>query len=322
MGVDAEAGGDIDIGTMFGAGKAQTFLGLPYASDVDALGPGAAIVGVPVMTPYRSVGSYCAGAPRAIRDAIAPYAANLHHVDFDVGGPIFPDRVVSAVDLGDLPYHEHDFAANRRALERLVQRARMRGAVPIVIGGDDSVPIPLFAALAGGGEFSVVQIDAHIDWRDDVDGERFGLSSNMRRASEMAHITRIVQLGQRGIGSARERDYRDALDWGVEFIPARELDGYDMSRVTNTLAVGEQVVIAIDIDGLDPSVVPGVIGRGPGGLSYWQCVNLIHGIAARARIAAFSLVEFMPERDVSGLGALVAARLIVNALAAVARQQG
>lgn len=310
-----------DLGRMFGADEVSTFLGLPGAADVDAIAAGAAIIGVPVMTPYRSVGPYCAAAPQAIRRAIAPYAANLHHVDFDLGGTIFPDGTVSAVDLGDLRYDETDFAANRRALETLIQRARAHDAVPIVIGGDDSVPIPMFEALAGGGDFSVVQVDAHIDWREEVDGERFGLSSNMRRASEMAHIRRIIQLGQRGIGSAREQDYRDALAWGVEFVPARELHAADMSRVTDTIARDDQVIIAIDIDGLDPSVVPGVIGRGPGGLGYWQCVNLIHGIAARARIAAFSLVEFVPQRDVDGLGALVAARLVVNALAAVARQQ-
>ena len=69
---------------MFGAGgRAFLVAARPY---VDAIGPGAAIIGVPVMTPYRSVGSYCR---RAAGDSprIAPYAANLHHVDFDVGGP-------------------------------------------------------------------------------------------------------------------------------------------------------------------------------------------------------------------------------------------
>ena len=77
--------------------------------------------------------------------------------------------------------------------------------------------------------------------------------------------------------------------------------------------------MALDVDGLDPGVVPGVIGRAPGGLSYWQMVDLIHGVAARGRIAAFSLVEFMPERDVDGLGALAAARILANVVGALAR---
>ena len=59
------------------------------------------------------------------------------------------------------------------------------GAVPMVLGGDDSIPIPVLQAYADRGPVTVVQIDAHIDWRDEVKGERWGLSSTMRRASEM-----------------------------------------------------------------------------------------------------------------------------------------
>ena len=95
------------------------------------------------------------------------------------------------------------------------------GAVPILLGGDDSLPIPMLEAYAGRGRFTILQIDAHIDWRDEVQGERLGLSSGMRRASEMAHIERIIQVGQRGIGSARPSDLADARDWGVTFFPAR-----------------------------------------------------------------------------------------------------
>ena len=67
--------------------------------------------------------------------------------------------------------------------------------------------------------------------------------------------------------------------------------------------------------------MPGVIGRAPGGLSYWQSVELIQGVARKARLSAFNLVEFMPERDVEQLGALVCARLVANVLGAVARSK-
>ena len=77
-----------------------------------------------------------------------------------------------------------------------------------MIGGDDLVPIPLFEAFAGRGSYTVLQIDAHIDWRDDVNGERLGLSSTMRRASEMGQIGRIIQVGQRGIGQPAQRTWR------------------------------------------------------------------------------------------------------------------
>jgi arginase family enzyme len=85
-----------------------------------------------------------------------------------------------------------------------------RGAVPFLLGGDDSLPIPMLEAFGAhrGKRLTILQIDAHIDWRDEVGGERLGLSSTMRRASEMGHVERIIQVGQRGIGSARRRMWR------------------------------------------------------------------------------------------------------------------
>jgi agmatinase len=308
-----------NVGAMFGASVTETFLGLPKAEDLTAREARIAILGVPCATPYQSVGPYCAGAPRAIRDAIAGYAANLHHVDFDLGGPIFPDAV-NAVDGGDLACAAVDPAANRAAIREAVATVVARGAVPIVIGGDDSVPIPVIEAFQGRGPFTIVQIDAHIDWRDEVAGERFGLSSTMRRASEMPHIERIIQVGQRAIGSARPDDLADAQAWGAVIVPARAVHEDGIGSVLDAVPAGSQVLITLDCDGLDPAVMPGVIAPAPGGLSYWQAIGILHGIAAKARIAAFDIVEFVPERDVAGLGALTAARIIINVLGLISRQ--
>jgi agmatinase len=308
-----------NIGAMFGATETETFLGLPKAGNLAELDAGIAILGVPCATPYGSVGPYCAGAPRAIRDAIAGYAGNLHHVDFDIGGPIFPGPI-TAVDGGDLACTEADPAATRIAIRQAIATVIARGAVPIVIGGDDSVPIPVFEAFHDRGPLTIVQIDAHIDWREEVAGERWGLSSTMRRASEMPQVERIVQVGQRAIGSARPGDFADAKAWGATFVPAREVHEHGIAPVLDAVPAGSQVLITLDCDGLDPTIMPGVIAPAPGGLTYWQAIGVLRGIAAKARIAAFDLVEFVPERDVAGLGALTAARFIVNVLGLLARQ--
>lgn len=309
-----------DVGALFGAAAAETFLGLPKAADLEALDAKIAILGVPWATPYPSVGPYCAGAPKAIRAAIAGYASNLHHVDFDLGGPIFPDAV-TAVDCGDLACSEADPAANRAAIGKAVASVLRRGATPIVVGGDDSVPIPVFEAFRDRGPFTIVQIDAHIDWREEVAGERFGLSSTMRRASEMAHVERIVQVGQRGIGSARPGDLADAQAWGAIIVPAAAVHEHGIAPVLDAVPAGSQVLVTLDCDGLDPAVMPGVIAPAPGGLSYWQAIGILRGVAAKARIAGFDLVEFVPERDLAGLGALTAARIIVNVLGLLARSR-
>jgi agmatinase len=312
--------GRADVGALFGAAAAETFLGLPKAADLEALDAKIAILGAPCATPYPSVGPYCAGAPKAIRAAIAGYASNLHHVDFDLGGPIFPDAV-TAVDCGDLACSEADPAANRAAIGKAVASVLRRGATPIVVGGDDSVPIPVFEAFRDRGPFTIVQIDAHIDWREEVAGERFGLSSTMRRASEMAHVERIVQVGQRGIGSARPGDFADAQAWGAVFVPGAAVHEHGIAPVLDVVPAGSQVLLTLDCDGLDPAIMPGVIAPAPGGLSYWQAIGILRGVAAKARIAGFDLVEFVPERDLAGLGALTAARIIVNVLGLLARSR-
>ncbi len=81
------------------------------------------------------------------------------------------------------------------------------------------------------------------------------------------------------------------------------------------------MLVSIDVDGLDPSIMPGVIGPAPGGLLYWQAAGLLHGVAGKATMAAVDIVEFMPERDVQQQGALTAARLVANAIGLIARQK-
>lgn len=309
-----------DIGTMFGAGQAETFMGLPACPDLATLEARIALIGAPSGTPYANVGAYCAGAPAAIRAAAAAYAANLAHMDFDLGGPVFPGAV-SAVDAGDLCCDPADPAAARALIRQAVAQVLDRGAVPFLLGGDDSVPIPMLEALGGRDRrFTILQIDAHIDWRDEVQGERLGLSSTMRRASEMAHVERIIQVGARGIGSARVQDVADARAWGVRFVPAADLARDGVAPVLDLIPEGSEVVVCFDCDALDPAIMPAVIGRTAGGLSYWQALDLIAGAAGRGRIAAFDLVEFMPERDVDGLGAMLAAQLLAAVMGIVARQ--
>jgi agmatinase len=181
----------------------------------------------------------------------------------------------------------------------------------------------MLEAIGATGEnkkYTILQLDAHIDWRDSHMGERLGLSSTMRRASEMRHIERIVQVGARGIGSAATSDYEDAVRWGVKFITADELHKRGVSVAIDLIPKGSNVIICFDADALDPSLVPAVIGRTPGGLNYYEAVDLIKGAASKGPIAAMAFVEFMPERDIDDLGALTFARLITTALGVLVRQ--
>ena len=311
-----------DLGALFGAAAdTRTFLGLASCPNLDLLTAPIAILGVPCVTPYHSVGAYCRNAPDALRQATGSLTTNVDRHDFDSGGAVFPTKALRAVDCGDLPFDETDGAGNRGIVRAAVAKILERGAVPVLLGGDDSVPIPMIEALGQTGrKYTILQIDAHIDWRETHMGERFGLSSTMRRASEMAHIERIIQVGARGIGSAATRDVQDAVAWGVHFVTAHDLHSKGVQQVTDLIPEGSDIIVCIDADALDPSLVPGVIGRSPGGLSYYQAVDLMRGAAGKGRIAAMDFVEFMPERDVDGIGALNFARLVTTALGLLARQ--
>ncbi|PZQ99755.1 MAG: arginase [Cereibacter sphaeroides] len=307
------------LSDMLGAGAAETFLELPKG-DLAKLGAKIALIGADGCTPYASVGFYCAGGPAAIRNGATDYGAILSHMNFDLGGPVFPNDVV-AVDCGDLPVDPGDAAGNRALLKGAVSQVLDQGAVPVLIGGDDSLPIPMLQAFEGRGrKLTILQIDAHIDWRNEVQGENWGLSSTMRRASEMGHVERIIQVGQRGMGSARASEVEDAVKWGVEFVSGREVARDGIGRALSLVPEGADVVICLDCDALDPAVMPAVIGRTAGGLSYNQVLDLVAGVQGKARIAAFDMVEFVPSQDIGGQGALTAAQLLTAVLGLIARQ--
>ena len=307
------------VSDVFGTVDATTFMGVELCSDLGSIKADAVLIGADCATPYIHAGPYCTGGPAAIRKAIAPYASGLRHMNFDLDGPTVPEGK-KVVDAGDLPQDPGDPEGNRTRIAEAVGHCIASGAVPFLIGGDDSLPIPMIAAFAGHSRpVTIVQVDAHIDWRQEVDGEPLGLSSTMRRASEMVHVERIIQVGQRGIGSARPGDYRDALDWGVSFVPAREIAQDGVDRAVDLVPEGSDVLFCLDYDALDPSLMPAVIGRTPGGLSYWQVIGLLDGIARRGNVVGASFVEYMPSRDVDELGALLAGQILATALGTVLR---
>jgi len=295
------------------------FLGFPARLPDGS--PRAVLFGAPHGSTYPGADSIgFAGAAAAIRTASQADASFLDSWDFDLGGPLFDGRAPCCTDAGDLPTSDHDNAGNRRLIEEKTRAILAASAVPVMIGGDDSVPIPFIAGFADHGPIWILQIDAHIDWRDERHGEPMGYSSTMRRASEMPHVAGIVQAGIRGVGSARPLEVETARRWGSRLVTAREIQAEGIEAAIRHIPEGARVVITLDCDGLDPSVMPGVAARTPGGLSYQQAVALIEAVSRRGRIAGFDIIEFHTPSDVDGITALTAARLLVNVIGRVIRQ--
>ena len=298
----------------------HSFLGLPDRL-ADNAEPRIVIFGAGHGSTYPGKDSSAyAVAADTIRAASHADAALIEHWDFDLGGPLFDGKPVCCIDVGNVPTTMHDNAANRAGIEAKTRQILASSAVPILLGGDDSVPIPFLAGFAGHGPIWILQIDAHIDWRDELHGERHGYSNPMRRASEMPHVAGIVQAGTRSVGSARVEELQAAKRYGSRIVTAREIHAEGVGAALRHIPEGARVVVTLDCDGLDPGIMPGVAARTPGGLTYTQVIDLIAGLGRRAHIAGFDLVELYPPADIDGLSALTAARLVVNAIGAIVRQ--
>lgn len=301
------------------AGRNPAMMGTTRAKS--AKGSQAAFFGAPHGTPYRTIDNRPhAASADAVREALKGDALWIDHWDFDFGSRLLPDEGFSAVDLGNLPTRPKDGRGNRRKIEATTRAILDAGAVPIMIGGDDSTPIPFLAGFAGGPPITIVQIDAHIDWREEREGEPMGFSSTMRRASEMSHVWRIVQAGARGIGSARQGEVDAAIGWGARIVPGTAFHRDGVDSVLRHIEPESTCVISLDLDVLDSSVMPAVAYPSPGGMSFLQLTGLIAGIAEKARIGGFAMVEFVAKKDLHGTAALTAGRVAMHVLHHIARQ--
>lgn len=288
------------------------------SQSLSALSAQAALFAAPHGTPYAGIDNRVhAGTGAALRGAIADDATMIEHWDYDLDGPVIPRQDWTLADLGDLGMQPQDGAGNRHAIEQTARAILAAGAIPLILGGDDSVPIPFLAGF--DGPLTILQIDAHIDWRDERFGERLGFSSTMRRASELPSVKRIVQVGMRGLGSARVEEVTAAAAWGARIVPARRILTEGVGAALEHVEAGARVVICLDLDGLDASVMPAVMYPSPGGLTYLHILDLIAGVTAKAQLAGFSMVEFVPERDPTGVCAFVAARLLWHVVGRLAR---
>jgi agmatinase len=297
------------------------FLSAPVVP-LERVNSGFAVIGIPHGVPYstQNLGASVTTAPRFVRERSARFGRMLTHHDFDIDGPLGPGLPI--VDCGDVESDPYDVRGSAARATDVVRSVLAAGAAPIVLGGDDSITALAIAAFTAHGPLSILQIDAHIDFRDEVNGIRDGYSSPMRRASEMSWVKRIVHCGARGVGSARPEDVRDTLARGNAIVTAREVRQQGVERVLREFPAGERYYIAFDCDGVDPAVMPGTSAPLPGGLDYNEAADLLVGLARRGSIAGVSFAEFYPSLDVNGITALAIVRLILQLVGTIQSAAG
>lgn len=297
-----------------------TFGKYPVCSDMNQLDADVAVIGVPndMGTQWKSGARM---GPRGIREGSTLYSFGLngaYDIEKDITylGPRW-----KVVDCGDVDMVHGDMMQSHENTEEAIRKIVSKGAMPVVLGGDHSITIPVGKALEELGPFHVIQIDAHLDWADHRSGQRYGHGSCIRRLSEMDHVQKIFQFGIRGISSSLKEDVDAAREYGSVILSPRQIRKMGIESVIELLPEGEKYYITLDIDGLDPSVAPGTGTPSPGGFIYDEVNELLEEIAKRGKVIGFDLVEVAPPYDPAGMTGQVGARLALDLLSFVLKEK-
>jgi len=270
----------------------RVFAGLvPPYSDLET----ARVVVLPV--PYDSTTEWRSGTrhgPQAIIDAsqyLELYDLELDTEVYKVGIHTYPqvEPIVSGPeDMIDRVYH---------VIKGLIRKRKF----VVMLGGEHSLSLGMVRAWEEAcPELSVLQLDAHADLRDEYLGSRYSQASVMRRIFELCPI---AQVGVR------------SLSWEEkQFLMQRKLSPFymlnlesDMSSTEQILsALSEDVYVTMDVDVLDPSIMPAVGTPEPGGMQWQQVLNLLRAIARHKHIVGFDLMEFCPQEGPSSCAFLLA----------------
>ncbi|MCQ6278586.1 agmatinase [Bacillus sp. EB600] len=297
-----------------------TFGKYPVCPDLDKLDADVAVIGVPndMGTQWKSGARM---GPRGIREGSTLYSFGLNGA-YDIEKDImYLGPKWKVVDCGDVDMVHGDIIQCHENTEAAIRKIVAKGAMPVVLGGDHSITIPVGKALEELGPFHVIQIDAHLDWADHRSGQRYGHGSCIRRLSEMDHVQKIFQFGIRGISSSIKEDVDAAREYGSVILSPRQMRKMGIENVLELIPKGEKYYITLDIDGLDPSVAPGTGTPSPGGFIYDEVNELLEAIAKRGQVIGFDLVEVAPPYDPAGMTGQVGARIALDLLSFVLKER-
>ncbi|KHA52577.1 agmatinase [Sulfitobacter geojensis] len=287
----------------------NTFMRLPAVNDLKGLD--VAVLGIPldIGTSWRSGTRFGPKEVRAQSAMLRPYNLGTGAAPFDS---------LQVADIGDLAINTFSLSDSLRIIEESYDSILMSDAMPLAIGGDHSITLPVLRAMAKRhGPVALVHVDAHADVNDEMFGERECHGTVFRRAHEEGLIipSKTYQIGLRGTGYSAE-DFKEAAGWGFQQFLAQELWGRSLASLGSEIRrdVGDApVYITYDIDSLDPAYAPGTGTPEIGGLTTPQAMELIRALRG-LNVVGGDLVEVSPPYDTSGNTALTGANILYEML--------
>jgi len=303
-----------------------TFHKLPLCPDDESLaasGAEVAIVGAPLDdgTSGRPGARF---GPMAIR--AAPTAFGTLEA-WSIQLEVEPFRKVKVVDAGDAPVVSSRHARALRVIHEKVFRVASTGAIPIVLGGDHSITYPSAAAVARfrhPRSVGVVHFDTHADTADTVSGSLISHGTPMRRLIEEGWIAgpNFVQVGLHGYWPEKETfDWmrEQGLRWHTMVeIEERGTEAVIADAISEALDGPECIYLSVDIDVVDPGMAPGTGTPEPGGMFPRELLRAVRQIVRRVDLVGMDVVEVSPPYDQSEVTAMLAHRLVMEAISALA----
>lgn len=308
------ASGGYDEGHLIAADDQRRFCGIATFLKAPLLErtPDATI-GI-VGLPFDGGSSRTAGArfgPRGVREA--SFRVSGYNAELDAR----PHEVHRIADCGDVLLSPFSITDTYRSIERAATSMLDRGLLPISVGGDHSVTLPLLRAVrAKHGPLAIVHFDAHCDVSDTQFGAPYHYGSVFRRAAEEQLIAPggMVQIGIRKHYHRGEIDFTRAHDF--EIVTARELKAMGPA-IREALAQrlarlkGRKTYVTFDIDFVDAASAPGVGSPEPFGPNSFEAVEALRAVAVlRHDIVGFDLVEVSPPHDTGNMTSYLAAQLL------------
>ena len=239
---------------------------------------------------YDSTVSYYGGTKHGAK-AIIDASAELEDFDLEL------KRDPSLVGISTLPYVEPDVSSPENMIKvvaSVVDEAIKNGKTPFVLGGEHTLSVGSVSAAKKHYEnLSVLYLDAHGDLRDSYLGSKYCHATVTRRLLE---TTDVVHVGARSLSEIESEFVSDPRTERLAFFPgprAGEYDSVTISEISKSLK--EHVYISLDLDVLDPSVMPSVGTPEPGGLSWNGIDRLVGKVSETHKICGVDVVELSPD---------------------------
>lgn len=250
--------------------------------------------------------------PRAIREMSTRFSLGKSgYWDIETGKRMLENIAIG--DVGDVDILYSDYRYNSKRIREMAESIKLSHALPVFVGGDHSISFPIVKGLSDKKKFDIIQLDAHLDFKDNILGLKYTNSSPIKRISELSPVNNITSIGIRGTRT-REEDYKDAINNGNNIITSYQLQKSGVNSILERITYSDNAYVTIDIDVLDPSIAPGTGSPEPEGLSFEQLKKILKDITKNTNVIAFDIVEVNPQLDISGLTSLAAAKIIVEFL--------